>query len=97
MDEVGDRICRLVESERLKNVEIGRLKDENNGLVFKVEEEREKWMKVCCERDEIKTNYDGLLEEIGYLRKKMIEMEKNERRALKETEDLKVKCKEVVS
>ncbi|XP_022936197.1 myosin heavy chain, muscle-like [Cucurbita moschata] len=62
MDEVGDRVCRLVESERLKDGEIGRLKDENN------------W-----QRD---------------LRKKMIEMEKNDRRALEETEDLKNLLKE---
>ena len=94
MDEVGDRICRLVESERLKNVEIGRLKDENNGLVLKVEEEREKWIKVCCERD---GNSDRLFEEIGDLRKKIIEMEKNERRALEETEELKVKCKKLLA
>ncbi|KAG6599058.1 hypothetical protein SDJN03_08836, partial [Cucurbita argyrosperma subsp. sororia] len=85
MDEVGDRICRLVESERLKNVESGRLKDENNGLVLKVKKEREKWMKVCCERDEVKSNSDGLFEEIGNLRNKMIEME-NEKRVLEETE-----------
>ncbi|XP_023524531.1 uncharacterized protein LOC111788427 [Cucurbita pepo subsp. pepo] len=95
MDEVGDRICRLIESERLKNGKIGRLKDENNGLVLKVEEEREKWTKVCYERDGIKANSDGLFEEIGDLRKKMIEMEKNEKRALEETEDLKVKCKKL--
>ncbi|KAG6571252.1 hypothetical protein SDJN03_30167, partial [Cucurbita argyrosperma subsp. sororia] len=95
MDGVGDRICRLFESERLKNVEIERLKDENNALVLKVEEEREKWMNVCCERDGIKANSYGLLEEIGDLIKKMIEMEKNERRALEEREDLKVKCEVV--
>ncbi|KAG6588524.1 hypothetical protein SDJN03_17089, partial [Cucurbita argyrosperma subsp. sororia] len=89
MDEVGDRICRLVESERLNNKEIGRLKDENNGLVLNVKEEREKWMKVYCEMD----GFNGLFEEIGDLRKKMISMEKNERRALVETEDLKMKCK----
>ena len=41
-------------------MEIRRLKYENNGLVLKVEEEREKWMKVCCERDGIKANSDGL-------------------------------------
>ena len=66
-------------------MEIGRLKDENDGLVLKVEEEREKWMKVCCERDGVKADSDGLFEETGDLRKKMIEMEKNERRALGET------------
>ncbi|XP_022971789.1 uncharacterized protein LOC111470467 [Cucurbita maxima] len=97
MDEVGDRICRLVESERLKNVDIGRLKDENNGLVLKVEEEREKWLKVCWERDEIEDNYDGLFKEIRDLRKKMIEMEKNEKRDLEETEYLKVKCKKLLA
>ncbi|KAG6581692.1 hypothetical protein SDJN03_21694, partial [Cucurbita argyrosperma subsp. sororia] len=71
MDEVGDRICRLVESERVKNVENGRLKDENNGLVLKVEGEREEWMKVCCERDGIKADFDGWFEESGDLRRKM--------------------------
>ena len=73
MDEMGDRICRLVGSERVKNVEIVRLKDENNGLVLKVEEEREKWMKVCCKRDGIKADFDGWLEELGDLRRKMDE------------------------
>ncbi|XP_022971792.1 protein MNN4-like [Cucurbita maxima] len=97
MNEVGDRICRLVESERLKNVEIERLKDKNNGLVLKVEEEREKWMKVCCERDGIKANSDDeLFEESRDLRKKMIELEKNEKRALEEIEDLEVKCKKLL-
>ena len=95
MDKVGDRICRLVEIERLKNVEIGRLKDENNGLVLKVEEEREKWTKVWCERDGIKANSDGLFEQIGDQRKKMIEMKKNEKR--EEIEDLKVKCKKLLA
>ncbi|KAG6586283.1 hypothetical protein SDJN03_19016, partial [Cucurbita argyrosperma subsp. sororia] len=95
MEEMGGVICRLVESERVKNVEIGRLKGENNGLVLKVEEEREKWMKVCCERDGIKADFDGLFEETGDLRRKMVEMEKNERRALEEIEDLKVKCKKL--
>ncbi|XP_023537259.1 myosin-7B-like [Cucurbita pepo subsp. pepo] len=95
MEEMGGVICRLVESERVKNVEIGRLKGENNGLVLKVEEEREKWMKVCCERDGIKADFDGLFEETGDLRRKMVEMEKNERRALEEIDDLKVKCKKL--
>ncbi|XP_022965652.1 polyamine-modulated factor 1-binding protein 1 [Cucurbita maxima] len=95
MEEMGGVICRLVESEREKNVEIGRLKGENNGLVLKAEEEREKWMKVCSERDGIKADFDGLFEETGDLRRKMVEMEKNERRALEEIEDLKVKCKKL--
>ena len=71
------------------------MKDENNGFVLKVEEEREKWLKVCCERDEIKADSDGLFEETGDLRRKMTEIEKNERRALEEIEDLKVKCKKL--
>ena len=73
MDEMGDRICRLIESERVKNVEIVRLKDKNNGLVLKVEEEREKWMKVCCKRDGIKVDFDGWFEESEDLRRKMDE------------------------
>ncbi|KAG6581691.1 hypothetical protein SDJN03_21693, partial [Cucurbita argyrosperma subsp. sororia] len=73
MDEVGDRICRLVENEKVKNVEIVRSKDENNGLVLKVEEEREKWTKVCRKRDGIKADFDGWFEESGDLRRKMDE------------------------
>ena len=97
IQEMGGGICGLLESERVKGLEIRNLKAEITGLVSEVGEEREKWRGVCCERDETKVEFDGLLKETGDLRGKVVEMERNERRALEEIDDLKGKCKKLLS
>ncbi|KAA0063670.1 cingulin [Cucumis melo var. makuwa] len=97
IEEMSGGIFGLLESERVKGLEIRNLKAEINGLVLEVEEEREKWRGVCCERDEIKVEFDGLLKETGDLRGKVVEMERNERRTLEEIDDLKGKCKKLLS
>lgn len=97
MEEMGSGMCGLLESERVKGLEIRSLKAEINKLVLEVEEEREKWRRVCCERDEIKVEFDGLFKETGGLKGKVVEMEKNERRAVEEIDDLKGKCKKLLS
>ncbi|XP_008455286.2 uncharacterized protein LOC103495485 [Cucumis melo] len=97
IEEMSGGIFGLLESERVKGLEIRNLKAEINGLVLEVEEEREKWRGVCCERDGIKVEFDGLLKETGDLRGKVVEMERNERRTLEEIDDLKGKCKKLLS
>uniref|UniRef100_A0A0A0LII4 Uncharacterized protein n=1 Tax=Cucumis sativus TaxID=3659 RepID=A0A0A0LII4_CUCSA len=62
IQEMGGGICGLLESERVKGLEIRNLKAEITGLVSEV-----------------------------------VEMERNERRALEEIDDLKGKCKKLLS
>ncbi|XP_038889361.1 paramyosin-like [Benincasa hispida] len=97
MEEMGNGMCGLLESERVKGLEIRRLKSEINVLALEVEEEREKWRRVCCERDGIKVQFDDLFKETGDLKGKVVEMERNETRALEEIDDLKGKCKKLLT
>ena len=99
MGEVGvgfDVLVReKVEVEKMKcerEAEIGFLKKEVNELKANLGNERDRFSRVCRERDLLKTEIDGLVEETKGLRGKVVEMEKEERKIEKEAEKLKVKC-----
>uniref|UniRef100_A0A2N9E768 Uncharacterized protein n=1 Tax=Fagus sylvatica TaxID=28930 RepID=A0A2N9E768_FAGSY len=99
MGEVGvgfDVLVReKVEVEKMKcerEAEIGFLKKEVNELKANLGNERDRFTRVCRERDLLKTEIDGLVEETKGLRGKVVEMEKKERKIEKEAEKLKVKC-----
>lgn len=99
MGEMGVGFDGLVrekaEVEKLKcerEAEIGFLKKEANEVRASLENERDKLSRVCRERDLLKTEIDGLVEERNGLRGKVVEKEKKERKIEEEVGKLKGKC-----
>ncbi|XP_030959781.1 myosin-6-like [Quercus lobata] len=99
MGEMGVGFDGLVrekaEVEKLKcerEAEIGFLKKEVNEVRASLENERDKLSRVCRERDLLKTEIDGLVEERNGLRGKVVEKEKKERKIEEEVGKLKGKC-----
>lgn len=99
MGEMGVGFDGLVreklEVEKLKSereAEIGFLKKEVNEVRASLANERDKLSRVCRERDLLKTEIDGLVEERNGLRGKVVEKEKRERKIEEEVGKLKGKC-----
>ncbi|GLT64469.1 hypothetical protein SLA2020_369600 [Shorea laevis] len=83
------------EIEKIKcerEAEIGFLKKEANELVANLENDRGRLSRVCRERDLLKTEVDGLVQEANGLRKNVVEMEKKDKKTVEEFKKLKVEC-----
>ncbi|XP_062145227.1 uncharacterized protein LOC133852478 [Alnus glutinosa] len=99
MVEIGAGFDGLVrekgEIEKVKcerEAEIGFLKKEANEQVANLEDERGRLSRVCRERDLLKNEIDGLVQESNGLRENVVEMEKRDKKNVEEIEKLKVEC-----
>ncbi|EXB93887.1 hypothetical protein L484_002093 [Morus notabilis] len=81
---------------REREFEIGSLKREVRELLGCIENEREKLVRVCEERDVLRRDFDGLVSEANGLREKVRETEKRERLVKEEVEKLRAQCEGIL-
>uniref|UniRef100_A0A803PU76 Uncharacterized protein n=1 Tax=Cannabis sativa TaxID=3483 RepID=A0A803PU76_CANSA len=97
MGVVFDGLVRekIVEVGRVKSeneVEIRSLKSEVNKLVDSLQSERSEVKRVCLERDDLRKDFDVLVQEATLLKKKVVDTENRERLMKEEVEKLKIQC-----